>query len=167
MEKYCCWHRAVLVDVDGNLGRRIGGGPCSEMRLTEETCTTHRFDLSFECENVADKARAMKKGQQIRRKSSKADQTNPPVDTAALLVRRTRPPDKADRYTLNSKPFASDEFCRFLLSKGIACSRTTPYNLQGSAQTERYAGIILQIVLLSLKSDGLPTEQWPARLPAL
>ncbi|KRY50938.1 hypothetical protein T03_14924, partial [Trichinella britovi] len=46
--------------------------------------------LSFECENVADKARAMKKGQQIRRKSSKADQTNPPVDTVHA---RTPPSD--------------------------------------------------------------------------
>ncbi|KRZ44323.1 Retrovirus-related Pol polyprotein from transposon 17.6 [Trichinella pseudospiralis] len=37
--------------------------------------------------------------------------------------------------------FASDEFRRFLLSKGIACSRTTPYNPQGNAQAERYTGI--------------------------
>ncbi|KRX35519.1 hypothetical protein T05_14780, partial [Trichinella murrelli] len=61
--------------------------------------------------------------------------------------------------------FASDEFRRFLLSKGIACSRTTPYNPQGNAQAERYTGIVWKTILLALKSQGLPTEQWPAVLP--
>ncbi|KRX75491.1 Retrovirus-related Pol polyprotein from transposon 17.6 [Trichinella sp. T6] len=61
--------------------------------------------------------------------------------------------------------FASDEFRRFLLSKGIACSRTTPYNPQGNAQAERYTGIVWETILLALKSQGLPTEQWPAVLP--
>ncbi|KRX92976.1 Retrovirus-related Pol polyprotein from transposon 17.6 [Trichinella pseudospiralis] len=61
--------------------------------------------------------------------------------------------------------FASDEFRRFLLSKGIACSRATPYNPQGNAQAERYTGIVWKTILLALKSQGLPTEQWPAVLP--
>ncbi|KRY71587.1 Pro-Pol polyprotein [Trichinella pseudospiralis] len=61
--------------------------------------------------------------------------------------------------------FASDEFRRFLLSKGIACSRTTPYNPQGNAQAERYNGIVWKTILLALKSQGLPTEQGPAVLP--
>ncbi|KRY87956.1 Pro-Pol polyprotein [Trichinella pseudospiralis] len=61
--------------------------------------------------------------------------------------------------------FASDEFRRFLLSKGIACSRTTPYNPQGNAQAERYTGIVWKTILLALKSQGFPTEQWPAVLP--
>ncbi|KRY46187.1 Pro-Pol polyprotein [Trichinella britovi] len=54
--------------------------------------------------------------------------------------------------------FASDEF-------RIACSRTTPYNPQGNAQAERYTGIVWKTILLALKSQGLPTEQWPAVLP--
>ncbi|KRX75500.1 Pro-Pol polyprotein [Trichinella sp. T6] len=61
--------------------------------------------------------------------------------------------------------FASDEFRRFLLSKGIACSRTTPYNPQGNAQAERYTGTVWKIILLALKSQGLLTGQWPAVLP--
>ncbi|KRZ59977.1 Retrovirus-related Pol polyprotein from transposon 17.6 [Trichinella nativa] len=55
--------------------------------------------------------------------------------------------------------FASDEFRRFLLSKGIACSRTTPYNPQGNAQAERYTGTVWKTILLALKSQGLLTEQ--------
>ncbi|KRX34352.1 Pro-Pol polyprotein [Trichinella murrelli] len=61
--------------------------------------------------------------------------------------------------------FASDEFRRFLLSKGIACSRTTLYNPQGNAQAERYTGTVWKTILLALKSQGLLTEQWPAVLP--
>ena len=48
--------------------------------------------------------------------------------------------------------FMSKELADYLSSKGIATSRTTPYNPQSNGQTERYNGIIWNAVKLSLRS---------------
>ena len=51
----------------------------------------------------------------------------------------------------------STELKGFLHQKGIATSRTTPYNLQGNGQVERYNGIISKTITLALKTCKLPT----------
>ena len=48
----------------------------------------------------------------------------------------------------------------YLLQKGVACSRTTPYHPQGNAQCERYNGIIWKAVRCALKTRQLPIEKW-------
>ena len=59
----------------------------------------------------------------------------------------------------------SEELKNFLHSKGIATSRTTPYNPRGNGQVERYNGIIWKAITLALKSKGLHTKQWELVLP--
>jgi hypothetical protein len=61
--------------------------------------------------------------------------------------------------------FMSDELKQFLTSKGIAASRSSPYNPRGNGQVERYNGIIWKTITLSLKSQNLPTEGWEMILP--
>ncbi|KAL1446069.1 hypothetical protein WDU94_006611, partial [Cyamophila willieti] len=56
--------------------------------------------------------------------------------------------------------FMSAEVKSFLTERGVATSRTTPYNPQGNGQCERYNGIIWKTVMLSLKSHNLRTEHW-------
>lgn len=56
--------------------------------------------------------------------------------------------------------FMSAEIKSFLTSRGVATSRTTPYNPQGNGQCERYNGIIWKTVMLSLKSHNFKTEHW-------
>ena len=56
--------------------------------------------------------------------------------------------------------FMSKELKDWLHSKGIATSRTTPYNPQGNGQVERYNGIIWKTICLALKTHKLPTEKW-------
>ena len=48
--------------------------------------------------------------------------------------------------------FMSEELKGFLHSRGIATSRTTPFNPQGHGKVERYNGIIWQMVSLALRS---------------
>ena len=48
----------------------------------------------------------------------------------------------------------------YLLQKGVACSRTTPYHPQGNAQCERYNGIIWKAVRCALKTRQLPVDKW-------
>ena len=56
--------------------------------------------------------------------------------------------------------FMSKELKDWLHSKGIATSRTTPYNPRGNGQVERYNGIIWRTVNLALKTHQLPIQQW-------
>ncbi|XP_047143103.1 uncharacterized protein LOC124817290 [Hydra vulgaris] len=59
----------------------------------------------------------------------------------------------------------SSELKHWFLSKGIATSRTTPYNPSGNGQVERYNGIIWKAILLTLKSRNLPVSSWKRVLP--
>ena len=59
----------------------------------------------------------------------------------------------------------SKELRDYLNSKGIACSRTTPYHPEGNGLVERYNGIVWKTVSLGLKSHNLPVTQWEAVLP--
>ena len=53
----------------------------------------------------------------------------------------------------------------YLLRKGVATSRTTPYHPQGNAQCERYNGIVWKAVRCALKSRKMPVEKWETVLP--
>lgn len=59
----------------------------------------------------------------------------------------------------------STELREFLMSKGIACSRTTSYNPQGNGQAERFNGTIWKAISMALKSRELPTKLWQVVLP--
>ena len=61
--------------------------------------------------------------------------------------------------------FMSQEVKTFLQSKGVATSRTTPYNPQGNGQVERLNGTLWKAVTLGLKSRGLPLTSWEIVLP--
>jgi transposase InsO family protein len=68
-------------------------------------------------------------------------------------------------HTDRGTSFISKELEQYLHSKGIATSRTTPYNPCGNAQIERYNGIIWKTVSLALHSKSLPISQWGKFLP--
>lgn len=59
----------------------------------------------------------------------------------------------------------SKQFKDYLLSKGIASSRSTPYHPQGNSQCERYNGVIWKAVKCALKSQNLAIQQWETVLP--
>ena len=61
--------------------------------------------------------------------------------------------------------FMSRRLKEYLLRKGVASSRTTPYHPQGNPQCERYNGIIWNAVRCALKSRKLPIEKWDSVLP--
>ncbi len=61
--------------------------------------------------------------------------------------------------------FMSDELHQFLLSRGVASSRTTPYNPAGNGQVERYNGIVWKAIVMALRTRGLPTAHWQEVLP--
>ena len=61
--------------------------------------------------------------------------------------------------------FMSTELRNFLHQKGIATSRTTPYNPQGNGQSERYNGTVWRAITLVLKTKRLPTSRWQEVLP--
>ena len=46
----------------------------------------------------------------------------------------------------------SEELRRFLLSKGIATSHTTPYNPACNGQVERYNGAVWKAIIMALKT---------------
>ena len=61
--------------------------------------------------------------------------------------------------------FMSKEVKEFLHKKGVATSRTTPYNPQGNGQVERLNGTLWRTIQLCLKSQGLPINNWEQVLP--
>ena len=61
--------------------------------------------------------------------------------------------------------FMSKDVKDFLQSKGVATSRTTPYNPQGNGQVEKLNGTLWQTVKLGLKTRGLPITHWEMVLP--
>ena len=60
--------------------------------------------------------------------------------------------------------FMSVEIKAFLHGKGIATSRTTPYNPQANGQVERLNKTLWKTITLALKSRNLPIEQWESVL---
>ena len=61
--------------------------------------------------------------------------------------------------------FMSQELRQFLNSRGISCSRTTPYNPEGNGQVEKGNHTIWRGIVLSLKSKNLPNSCWQDVLP--
>ena len=65
----------------------------------------------------------------------------------------------------NGKSFLSKELKDFLLERGIASSRSSPYHPTGNSQVQRYNGIIWKSIRLALKTHNLPVSSWEAVLP--
>ncbi|XP_068240061.1 uncharacterized protein [Palaemon carinicauda] len=61
--------------------------------------------------------------------------------------------------------FMSEELKKFLLEKGVATSRTTPYSPRGNGQVERYNGIIRKTIRLALRTRNLDVSKWEVVLP--
>ena len=59
----------------------------------------------------------------------------------------------------------SKELRGYLGKKGIATSRTTPYNPKGNGLCERYNGTIWKTITLALQEHELPISQWEKVLP--
>ena len=63
-------------------------------------------------------------------------------------------------YSDRGAAFMSTERRNFLHQKGIATSRTMPYNPQGNGQSGTYNGTVWRAITLALKTKGLPTSRW-------
>ncbi len=61
--------------------------------------------------------------------------------------------------------FMSEELRQFLMSRGVATSRTTPYNPACNGQVERYNGTIWKTIRMALETGGLPVTHWQDVLP--
>ncbi len=61
--------------------------------------------------------------------------------------------------------FMSEELHQFLMSRGVATSRTTPYNPACNGQVERYNGTIWKTIRMALETCGLPFTHWQDVLP--
>ena len=65
----------------------------------------------------------------------------------------------------NAPSFSSGSIKEFLLKRGIASSKSSPYHPTGNSQAERYIGIVWKSIRLSLKSNNLPLSCWKTVLP--
>ena len=61
--------------------------------------------------------------------------------------------------------FLSRELRQFLNNKGIACSRTTPYNPAGNGQVEKFNHTVWRAVTLTLRTRNWPMSRWQEILP--
>ena len=61
--------------------------------------------------------------------------------------------------------FISRDLREYLITKGVASSRTTSYNPEGNGQAERINGVVWKAVTMSLKSKNLPLNNWQDVLP--
>ena len=61
--------------------------------------------------------------------------------------------------------FMSAELRKFLVSRNVATSLTTPYHPEGNSQCERLNSTLWKTVKLMLHSRGLHEEQWDQVLP--
>ena len=66
----------------------------------------------------------------------------------------------------NGPSLISQELRSFLLTLGIGCSNSAPYNPRGNGQVERYNGTIWKSVQLGLRSSDLKGSQWEIMLPS-
>ena len=65
----------------------------------------------------------------------------------------------------NAPSFSSGSIKEFLLKRGIASNKSSPYHPTGNSQAERYIGIVWKSIRLSLKSNNLPLSCWETVLP--
>ena len=65
----------------------------------------------------------------------------------------------------NAPSFLSGSIQEFLLKRGVASSKSSPYHLIGNSQAERYIGIVWKSKHLSLKSNNLPLSCFETVLP--
>ena len=63
------------------------------------------------------------------------------------------------------KSFLSQDLTKFLATKGIASSKSTPYHPTGNAQCERLNQTLWKSIKLLLSTRGLQERQWEAVLP--
>lgn len=61
--------------------------------------------------------------------------------------------------------FMSQELRQFLSSRGIASSRTTPYNPACNGQVEKYNHTVWRAITLTLRTRKLPVSHWQEVLP--
>ena len=61
--------------------------------------------------------------------------------------------------------FMSEELKNFLHQKGVATSRSTPYNPRGNGQVERLNDTLWKTISLALKSNSLNINHWEHMLP--
>jgi len=54
---------------------------------------------------------------------------------------------------------------QYLLPRGIATSRSTPYHPQGNSQYERINQTVWRTVKLMFRNKGLPEQAWETVLP--
>ena len=61
--------------------------------------------------------------------------------------------------------FMSKDVKNYLSEKGVATSRTTPYNPQGNGQVEKLNDTLWKAINVTLKGQGLPVTHWEEVLP--
>ena len=65
----------------------------------------------------------------------------------------------------NEKSFVLKELKEFLLKRGIASSKSSPYHPTGNSQVEHYIGVIWKAIRLALKTYNFGVLSWEAVLP--